>query len=73
MKSTTIWVSEYVKKRLDEIKERNGHKSYDSVLRDTNPTTLFCVTCWRELERGEKCVENNVAFRQNDWRLQRLF
>jgi len=33
MKSTTIWVSEYVKKRLDEIKERNGHKSYDSVLR----------------------------------------
>jgi len=33
MKSTTIWVSEYVKKKLDKIKERNGHKSYDSVLR----------------------------------------
>ena len=33
MKSTTIWISEYVKKKLDKIKERNGHKSYDSVLR----------------------------------------
>jgi len=29
----TIEVSEYVKKKLDEIKEREQHKSYDSVIR----------------------------------------
>ena len=30
---TTIQVSDYVKERLDKIKKRNGHTSYDSVLR----------------------------------------
>ena len=31
--TTTIQVSEYVKSKLDKIKKRNGHTSYDSVLR----------------------------------------
>ena len=30
---TTIKVSEQVKAALDRIKERNGHTSYDSVIR----------------------------------------
>jgi len=32
-KTTTIQVSIFVKKLLDDIKETNGHTSYDSVLR----------------------------------------
>jgi len=31
--NTTIWVSQYVKEKLEKIKERDKHKSYDSVLR----------------------------------------
>jgi hypothetical protein len=30
---TTIQVSDYVKKELDKIKKRNGHSTYDSVVR----------------------------------------
>jgi len=33
MDTTTIQVSNYVKKKLDNIKNRNGHSSQDSVLR----------------------------------------
>lgn len=31
--TTTIQVSQFVKEKLDRIKERNGHTSMDSVLR----------------------------------------
>lgn len=30
---TTIQLSRYVQKRLEDIKNRNGHTSYDSVIR----------------------------------------
>ena len=30
---TTVGLSDYVKKKLDKIKERNGHTSQDSVIR----------------------------------------
>ena len=30
---TTIWVSRQVKDKLEEIKRRNGHSSFDSVIR----------------------------------------
>lgn len=33
MSMTTVSVSQYVKKKLDEIKDRNGHTSMDSVIR----------------------------------------
>ena len=33
MKLKLVGVSEQVKKVLDEIKKRNGHTSYDSVIR----------------------------------------
>ena len=33
MKSTTIWVSKQVKERLERIKKRNGHKTFDGVIR----------------------------------------
>ena len=32
-KGTTIWVSKYVKDRLDSLKIRNGHTSMDSLMR----------------------------------------
>ncbi|MBA7491929.1 hypothetical protein ES702_02477 [subsurface metagenome] len=31
--TTTIQISKHVKKTLDEIKDRNGHTSMDSVIR----------------------------------------
>ena len=33
MGGTTIWVSKQIKGVLDEIKKRNGHTTYDSVIR----------------------------------------
>ena len=42
----TIGVSEYVKNRLDALKDRNGHTSMDSLLRN-----LISIQCM-----GTKCI-----------------
>jgi len=52
METTTIQISKHVKKKLDELKKRNGHTSYDSVLRYLlhleNPLYTF--------SEGKKCL-----------------
>lgn len=47
---TSISISKYAKKKLDEIKERNGHTSMDSVIR-----TLLL----RDLATKVKCNQTN--------------
>lgn len=47
---TTIQVSDHVKAQLDEIKERNGHTSMDSVVR------FLISEGARSRCKGEKCT-----------------
>ena len=49
-KSTTIWVTNHVKKQIDDIKDRNGHQTYDSLLRHLISVEKG-IPC-----KGEKCV-----------------
>jgi len=44
--STTIQVSRQVKSQLDEVKDRNGHTTYDSVIR-----SLLAIPC-----KGTECA-----------------
>ena len=48
--NTTIWISKKVKRQLEEVKKRNGHKTYDSLLRHLLAVKKG-VPC-----KGEKCV-----------------
>lgn len=51
----TIGVSEYVKKRLDALKELNGHTSMDSLLRSLISSPCKGTSCawyWNCVEYG---------------------
>ncbi len=51
----TIGVTEHVKKRLDALKERNGHTSMDSLLRSliSNPCKgTSCAWYWNCVKYG---------------------
>ena len=74
MSTEGIKVSRQVKEKLDEIKKRNGHSSYDSVIRELiskgavipirEPVwglfdyKAICVKCLRW--KDEKCTEATV-------------
>lgn len=48
--NTTIWLTKHVKGQIDSIKERNGHKTYDSLLRHLLAVEKG-IPC-----KGEKCT-----------------
>jgi len=48
--NTTIWISKKVKQQLDDIKERNAHKTYDSLIR------YFLALEKGKPCKGEKCI-----------------
>ena len=68
--STTIWVTKHVKGQIDAIKERNGHQTYDSIMRyflsleKGIPCKVEkCILYWNCMEYGcsnfkEKTEEN---------------
>ena len=48
--STTIWVTNHVKGQIDAIKKRNGHQTYDSLMR-----------YFLSLEKGIPCKGENCT------------
>jgi len=58
---STLAVSEYVKNKLDQIKLRNGHTSYDSVLR-----TLLLKDLGVKVQCKQNCLYNKDGLCQRE-------
>lgn len=65
MDKTTIQVSKYVKKKLDEIKERNGHSSMDSTIRSLINECEKQIAYWAGIvDDFEKMPQEELAKRE---------